>query len=55
MGLRVSESVKIGPFRFRISVPLNGRGRTRVGVGTRTGRRGWTSLSAPLGGRKRRR
>ncbi len=54
MALRISESVRIGGFRFRVSKPLTGRGRTYVGVGTRTGRRSWTSVSAPLGGRKRR-
>lgn len=37
MTLRVSESVKIGPFRIRLSAPLTGRGRARVGVGTRLG------------------
>lgn len=54
MGLRISESVKVGRFRLRVSAPLNGRGRTWVSAGTRTGRRGWASVSAPLGGRRRR-
>lgn len=54
MGLRISESVRIGPIRVRVSKPLTGRGRTWVSAGTRTGRRGWTSVSAPVGkGRKR--
>jgi hypothetical protein len=52
---RVSESVRVGPFRFRLSEPL-GRGRVWGSVGVRTGRRGWLSFSSPLGGgRKRRR
>jgi hypothetical protein len=54
MALRISESVRIGGFRLRVSKPLSGRGRTWVSAGTRTGRRGWASVSAPLGGRKRR-
>jgi hypothetical protein len=54
MGLRISESVKIGPFRVRVSKSLTGRGRTWVSAGARTGRRGWTTLSVPLGGRRRR-
>ena len=52
MGLRISESVRIGPFRFRLSAPL-GKGRVRVSAGTRIGKRGWAGVSAPLGGRKR--
>jgi hypothetical protein len=53
---RVSESVKVGPFRFRLSEPL-GRGRLWGSVGVRTGRRGWLSFGTPLGagGRRRRR
>jgi hypothetical protein len=51
--MRLSQSVRVGPFRFRVSAPL-GRGRTWVSAGTRTGRRSWTSVSAPLGGRRRR-
>lgn len=54
MRLRISESVRLGPFRVRLSAPLGGRGRTWVSAGTRTGRRGWASVSAPLGGRRRR-
>lgn len=57
MALRISQSeyVKVGPFRFRVgaSVPL-GRGRTYVRAGVGTGRRSWTSVSAPVGGRRRR-
>ena len=54
---RVSESVRVGPFRFRLSEPL-GRGRLWGSVGVRTGRRGWLSFGTPLGGdggRRRRR
>jgi len=51
--LRVSQSVRLGPFRFRVSAPV-GRGRTYVSAGTRDGL-GWLGVSAPLGGRKRRR
>ena len=54
MATRISQSVRIGPFRFRVSTPLSGRGRTWVSAGTRTGRRGWTSISTPAGGRRRR-
>ena len=46
---RVSESVRVGPFRFRLSEPL-GRGRLWGSVGVRTGRRGWLSFGTPLGG-----
>ena len=45
---RISESVRIGPFRFRVSEPL-GRGRVWGSVGVRAGRRGWLSLGTPLG------
>jgi hypothetical protein len=54
MGLRISESIKIGPFRIRLSTPVTGKGRTRVGVGTRVGKRGWVSVSEPVGRRRRR-
>ena len=54
MGLRISDSVKIGRFRVRISAPLTGRGRMWVSAGTRTPF-GWLSASKPLSGRKRRR
>lgn len=51
MTLRVSDSIKIGPFRLRLSVPL-GKGRTWAGVSARAGR-GRIGVSEPLGGRKR--
>ena len=54
MALRISESVRIGPFRVRVSTPLSGKGRTWVSAGTRTGRRGWTTVSAPVGKRRKR-
>lgn len=53
MALRVSESIRIGPFRFRVSKPLTGRGRTWVSAGTRAGR-GWVSVSEPAGKRRKR-
>jgi hypothetical protein len=53
MGLRVRESVRIGPFRIGVSLPL-GRGRTRAYAGTRMGPF-WTGVSAPLGRRRRKR
>lgn len=55
MGLRISESVKLGPFRFRLSAPVLGKGRVRASAGLRTGRGGWPGVSGPLGGRKGRR
>jgi hypothetical protein len=54
---RISDSVRIGPFRFRVSKPLSRRGRSWGSVGLRTGRRGWLSYNTPLGrsrGRRRR-
>jgi hypothetical protein len=51
---RVSQSVRVGPFRFRLSEPL-GRGRMWGSVGMRAGRRGWLSFGTPLGGGRRRR
>jgi hypothetical protein len=54
MGVRVSDSVKIGPFRIRLSAPVSGKGRVWGSAGVRTGRRSWTSVSAPLGGKRRR-
>lgn len=51
---RVGESVRLGPFRFRLSEPL-GRGRAWGSVGVRAGRRGWLSFGTPLGGGRRRR
>jgi hypothetical protein len=53
MTLRVSETIKIGPFRIRLSAPLTGKGRARVSAGTRIGR-GWLSVSEPAGKRRRR-
>lgn len=54
MRFRISGSERIGPFRVRVSAPL-GEGRVRVSAGTRVGRRGWLGVSAPLGGKRRRR
>jgi hypothetical protein len=51
---RVSDSVRIGPFRFRLSEPLGRRGRGWGSVGVRAGRRGWLSFAAPIGGARRR-
>jgi hypothetical protein len=45
---KVSETVKVGPFRLRISRPL-GRGRLWGSAGTRVGRRTRLSFSTPLG------
>jgi len=53
MGLRVRESVRIGPFRIGVSVPL-GKGRTRASAGTRIGPF-WTGLSVPVGRKRSRR
>lgn len=49
---RVSETLRIGPFRFRLSEPL-GRGRT---WGSVTAGRGPFSvrMSGPVGGKRRR-
>lgn len=52
--MRISQSVRVGPFRFRLSAPVTGRGRVWGSAGIRTGRRTWTSVSTPLGGRRRR-
>jgi hypothetical protein len=52
--IRVSESLGIGPFRFRVSAPL-GKGRVRASAGTRIGRRGWLGVSGPVGGKRRKR
>ncbi len=54
---RISESVRVGPFRFRVSKPLSRHGLSWGSVGTRVGRRGWLNWSTPLGrsrGRRRR-
>jgi predicted kinase len=53
--LRVSETIRIGPFRIRLSAPLDGKGRAWGSAGVRAGRRGWLGVSAPLGGGKGRR
>ena len=50
---RVSETVKLGPFRFRLSKPL-GRGRMWGSIATRPWRRARLSFSTPLGGGRRR-
>jgi hypothetical protein len=47
--LRVSQSVRVGPFRLSVSVPL-GRGRPWVGASTRDGI-GRVGVSAPVGKR----
>jgi hypothetical protein len=49
--IRVSESVYLGPFRLRLSA---GRSGLWGSLGVRTGRRGYASVSAPVGRRKRR-
>ena len=51
---RVSETVKVGPFRFRLSEPLGGGGRKWGSVSTRAGRRGRLTFSTPFGGSRRR-
>jgi hypothetical protein len=50
---RVSQTVKVGPFRLRLSKPL-GRGRMWGSVGTRAGRRGRLTFSSQLGKTRRR-
>lgn len=52
---RIGESFYIGPFRIRLSAPLSRRGQLWGSAGMRTGRRGWTSVSFPVGSRRRRR
>lgn len=47
---RVTQAFWIGPFRFGASF---GRSGTRGFIGARTGRRSSTSVSFPLGGRRR--
>ncbi len=51
---RVSESIRIGPFRFRLSEPLFGRGRV---WGSVTAGRGpfRVRVSGPVGGKHSRR
>lgn len=53
MTLRISDSIKIGPFRIRLSAPVTGKGRARVSAGTRIGR-GWIGVSEPVGKRRKR-
>ncbi len=52
MRLRLSDSVRFGPFRLRLSVPL-GKGRAYTTESVRVGPFR-LSASQPLGGRKRR-
>ena len=52
MRIRLSQSLRLGPVRLRISEPL-GRGRVRVSAGTRTPL-GWLGVSATPGKRRRR-
>lgn len=54
MGVRISDSVRIGPFRVRVSVPVTGKGRVRVSSGKRTPF-GFLGVSVPLGGKRGRR
>jgi hypothetical protein len=51
MRLRIGGSVRVGPFRIGASVPVNGRGRTRVWAGERIGPV-WVGGSASTGRRK---
>jgi hypothetical protein len=48
---RLSESITVGPFRFRLSAPL-GKGRVWGSASVRTGRRGRLGVSVPLGGKR---
>ena len=50
---RISDSIKIGPFRIRISMPL-GKGRTWIGASTRVGGMR-VGVSEPVGKKRRRR
>ena len=54
MTLRLSDTVKVGPFRLRVSKPLTGRGSMWASVGTRTPF-GYLRLSKPVGRTARRR
>ena len=54
MTLRLSDSVRVGPFRLRVSKPLTGRGSMWASVGTRTPV-GYLKLSKPVGRTARRR
>lgn len=54
MTIRISQSIKLGPFRFRLSLPV-GRGRPRVSASVPDGI-GRFGVSTPVGrGRRRRR
>jgi hypothetical protein len=50
---RGSETVKVGPFRFKVKKPL-GRGGLWSSAGTRPWRRARVGFSTPLGGARRR-
>jgi hypothetical protein len=50
MALKISETFRIGPFRVRLSESKRG---ARLSVGSRVGRRGWISVSEPIGGKRR--
>jgi hypothetical protein len=54
MATRFSDSVRIGPFRFRISVPVTGRGAARASVTVRAGKHRRVTVSESIGGRHRR-
>jgi hypothetical protein len=54
MPIRISDTVRLGPFRIRLSAPVTGRGRVRVSAGTRTPL-GWLSVSGTRGKRGQRR
>jgi len=54
---RINNSVRVGPFRFRVMKPLGQRGRSWGAAGARSRRRGWLRVNTPLGrasARKRR-
>jgi hypothetical protein len=48
MGVKLSDSIKVGALRVRLSVPLAGRGRKWLSVGTRTPF-GFISVGRPVG------
>lgn len=54
MTLRISDTVKPGRFRVKVSAPVTGKGRPWVSVGTRSPL-GWLSLSKPVSRRRGRR
>jgi hypothetical protein len=47
---RLSESLRLGPFKVGVSAQARDGGKARVFAGLRTPgtRRGWTGISAPL-------